>query len=138
MLLRVSFQDHFSTQASIYAKSRPRYPATLFAELAALAPARTLAWDCGTGNGQAAAMLGELFEQVIATEPSAAQLAEAVPHPRVRYEQSPAERSPSIADASVDLVTAAQAAHWFDRPAFYQEVERVLRPGGVIALWTYE
>jgi SAM-dependent methyltransferase len=133
---RVSFKDHFSSQSSIYAKSRPRYPVALFAELAALAPARTLAWDCGTGNGQAAIGLAELFEQVVATEPSAAQLAEATPHPRVRYEQS-AERFEGIADASVDLVTVAQAAHWFDRPMFYEEVRRVLRPGGVVALWTY-
>jgi SAM-dependent methyltransferase len=43
-----------------------------------------------------------------------------------------------LGDASVDLVTVAQAAHWFDRPKFYAEVRRVLRPGGVVALWTYE
>jgi SAM-dependent methyltransferase len=133
---RMSFKDHFSTQAATYAKARPTYPAALFAELARLAPGRGLAWDAGTGNGQAAAALAAEFAHVIATEPSAAQLAQAVTHPRVEYHQS-AETAPMLVDGSVDLVTVAQAAHWFDRPKFYAEVRRVLRPGGVVALWTY-
>lgn len=132
----MSFKDHFSTQASGYAKARPTYPTALFAELARLAPGRALAWDAGSGNGQAALGLGDLFEQVVATEPSRAQLTEAAPHPRVRYHQS-AEKAPMLADASVDLLTVAQAAHWFDRPAYYAEVRRVARPGAIVALWTY-
>src|SRR5882672_9881793 len=132
----MSFQDHFSKQAATYAKARPTYPPALFTELARLAPGRTLAWDAGTGNGQAAVALAPHFAQVAATEPSAAQLAQAVPHPRVAYHQA-AETAPLLGDASVDLVTVAQAAHWFDRPKFYAEVKRVLRPGGVVALWTY-
>lgn len=133
----VSFQDHFSTQAATYAKARPTYPAALFGELARLAPGRTLAWDAGTGNGQAAVALAAHFEQVIATEPSAAQLTQAVAHPRVSYYQS-AETAPMIETGAVDLVTVAQAAHWFDRSGFYAEVKRVLGPGGAVALWTYE
>lgn len=132
----MSFKDHFSTQAASYARARPTYPPELFAALAALAPSNTLAWDCGSGNGQAACGLAAHFERVIATEPSAAQLAQAMPHPRVEYRQS-AETLGGVADHSVDLVTAAQAAHWFDRPAFYAEVRRVLRPDGVVALWSY-
>jgi SAM-dependent methyltransferase len=132
----MSFKDHFSTQASSYAKARPTYPPALFAELARLAPGRRLAWDAGAGNGQAAVALGELFERVVATEPSAAQLAEATSHPHVTYHQA-AEQAPMLADASVDLLTAAQAAHWFDRPAYYGEVRRVSRSGAVVALWTY-
>jgi SAM-dependent methyltransferase len=132
----MSFKDHFSTQAATYARARPSYPPALFANLARLAPGRALAWDAGTGNGQAAVALAAQFERVVATEPSAAQLARAVPHARVSYYQS-AETAPMLGDASTDLVTVAQAAHWFDRPKFYAEVKRVLRPAGVVALWTY-
>lgn len=132
----MSFKDHFSTQAATYARARPTYPSALFAELARLAPGHALAWDAGTGNGQAAVALAAHFERVLATEPSAAQLAQAMAHPRVTYHQS-AETAPVLADGSVDLVTVAQAAHWFDRPKFYAEVRRVLRRGGVVALWTY-
>lgn len=133
----MSFQDHFSSQAAIYAQARPTYPAAWFAALAALAPGRGLAWDAGAGNGQASVGLADHFAQVIATDPSAAQLAQAAPHPRVRYHQA-AESAGLLADGSVDLVTVAQAVHWFDRPKFYDEVRRVLRPGGVVALWAYE
>lgn len=132
----MTFQDHFSTQASGYAKARPTYPAALFAELALLAPGRGLAWDAGSGNGQAAVALGDLFAQVVATEPSAAQLAAATAHPHVTYHQA-AEQAPMLADGSVDLMTVAQAAHWFDRAGYYAEVRRVARPGAVVALWTY-
>lgn len=132
----MSFQDHFSAQASRYARARPSYPPALFAELARLAPGRALAWDAGSGNGQAAVALAALFEQVVATEPSASQLAQATSHPRVSYHQA-AETAPMLAPASVDLMTVAQAAHWFDRSAYYAEVRRVARPRAIVALWTY-
>ncbi len=133
----VSFQDHFSSRAALYAQARPTYPTELFAHLAALAPGRSLAWDCGAGNGQASIALTGHFTRVVATEPSSTQLAEAALHPQVIYLQS-AESAPGLADGTVDLVTAAQAAHWFDRNKFYAEVQRVLRPNGVVALWSYE
>jgi SAM-dependent methyltransferase len=132
----MSFKDHFSTQAAVYAKARPHYPPALFAELARLAPGHGLAWDCGTGNGQAAVALAAHFDRVVATEPSSAQLAQAVAHPRVSYHAF-AESAPVLADQSVDLVTAAQAAHWFDLGIFYPEVRRVVRPGGLLAIWNY-
>lgn len=133
----MSFHDHFSSKSANYAKARPTYPSALFSALAGMAPGRGLAWDAGTGNGQAAVALAAHFERVVATEPSPAQLAQAVAHPRVEYVQA-AERAPLLAGGSVDLVTVAQAVHWFDRPTFYAEVQRVLRPEGVIAVWAYE
>ena len=95
-----------------------------------------MAWDCATGSGQAAIGLADHFEQVEATDASAAQLAAALAHPRVRYRQAPADAS-GLPPRSVDLVTVAQALHWLDRPAFYAEARRVLVPGGVVAAWCY-
>lgn len=131
-----TFADHFSPQAAAYRRHRPGYPAALFDYLADLAPARNLAWDCGCGSGQAARDLATRFARVIATDPSGAQLAQAEPVCNVEYREA-AEVDPRIAGASVDLVAAAQAAHWFDATRFHAEVNRVLRPGGVLALWTY-
>jgi SAM-dependent methyltransferase len=130
------FRDQFAPAAPAYATFRPRYPAALFAALVAYAPARHLAWDCATGSGQAAIGLADHFEQVVATDASEAQLAAALPHPRVRYQRASAEAS-GLPPRSVALVTVAQALHWLDRPAFYAEVKRVLVPDGVIAVWTY-
>ena len=128
--------DHFSGHAAHYARHRPSYPPELFAWLAEQSPAADLAWDCATGNGQAALALTEHFRQVHATDLSAEQLAQATPHPRITYRQGPAEAS-GLADRSCDLVTVAQALHWFDLPRFYAEVKRVLVPSGVLAVWCY-
>lgn len=128
--------DHFSTHSADYRRYRPHYPRVLFEWLAQASPARSAAWDCGTGNGQAAVALGELFERIVATDPSANQLAEADLHPRVEYRNARAEAS-GLTTASVDLVTVAQALHWFDLGLFYPEVSRVLRPGGLVAVWCY-
>ncbi|PHV13192.1 class I SAM-dependent methyltransferase [Chitinimonas sp. BJB300] len=131
------FKDHFSQQSSAYAQYRPSYPAALFDWLAGVAPSLQLVWDAATGNGQAAVALAEYFERVIATEPSQGQLANAEPRPNIEYRIEPAEVS-SLPDASVDLITVAQALHWFDLPRFMQEADRVLKPGGVLAVWCYE
>ena len=131
-----SFPDHFSGVAGAYAERRPHYPRQLFTWLAALAPRRELAWDCATGSGQAAVGLADHFERVIATDASEAQIAAAVAHPRIEYRVAPAASS-GLASDSADLVTVGQALHWFDRPAFYAEARRVLRPDGVVAVWTY-
>jgi SAM-dependent methyltransferase len=130
------FKDHFSARSTDYARYRPDYPDALFDWLASLVPGGRVAWDCATGNGQAAVALARYFERVIATDASARQLAAAAPHPRVEYRVAPAERC-ELEDASVDLVTVAQAAHWFELERFYAEVRRVLRPGGAVALWSY-
>lgn len=130
------FKDHFSAIAAGYARFRPSYPDALFAWLAGVVPAREAAWDCATGNGQAARGLAAHFKRVTATDASAEQIAAAGPHPRIDYGVAGAESS-GLSAESVDLITVAQAARWFDLTAFYAEAQRVLRPGGVIALWCY-
>lgn len=130
------FSDHFAPVATNYASFRPTYPAALFAWLAEIAPGHELAWDCAAGSGQASLDLAAHFARVVATDASAAQIAAAVPHPQVEFRVAPAEAS-GLADASVDLITVAQALHWFDLERFHAEVRRVLKPGGVLAAWTY-
>jgi len=133
---RPTFRDHFSRVAGAYATFRPNYPAELFEFVSGLAPARVRAWDCGTGSGQAALGLAQRFARVVATDASPAQLERAARHPRVSYVGSAAEASP-LADSTIDLVVAAQALHWFDRPAFFAEARRVLVDRGAIAVWCY-
>ncbi len=130
------FKDHFSARAATYAQFRPTYPPALLRWLAESAPARRRAWDCATGNGQAAVALAEHMAEVVATDASAQQVAAAAPHPRVRYRVEPAEAS-SLDPASVDLITVAQALHWFDHARFAAEVHRVARPGALVAAWCY-
>lgn len=131
-----AFSDHFSGVAAHYAAFRPRYPQALFDWLAALPARRGLVWDCAAGSGQATVDLAARFERVIATDASAAQLEAAPRLPNVEYRVASAEHN-GLPDAAVDLVTVAQALHWFDLPRFYAEVARVLVPGGVLAVWTY-
>jgi SAM-dependent methyltransferase len=131
-----SFEDHFSQQAQDYALYRPTYPAELFAYLAWVSPGRQLAWDCGTGNGQAALALTEHFQQVVATDASPDQIARAFPHQRIEYRVERAE-DVDLATGSADLVTVAIAVHWFDFDQFYHQVERVLKPDGILAVWAY-
>jgi SAM-dependent methyltransferase len=130
------FKDHFSAAAADYAAYRPGYPEALFAALATLPARRGVALDCATGNGQAAIGLADQFERVIAVDASAEQIANARPHARVEYRVARAEET-GVAAGSVDLVSAAQAVHWFDFERFYAEVGRVLAPGGAVALYTY-
>jgi SAM-dependent methyltransferase len=130
------YADHFSRLAPAYASCRPRYPDELFTYLAALTPNRELAWDCAAGSGQATIPLARRFNRVVATDISAAMLDQAPRHPGVEYIVAPAEAS-GLADATADLVTVGQALHWLDINTFYVEAERVLVPGGVLAVWTY-
>lgn len=132
----MTFKDLFSKQSVDYSKFRPTYPAGLFPYLAKLAPSKIRAWDAGTGNGQAALGLADYFQEVIATDASPAQIKEATHHPNVLYAVAPAEDS-GLSEGSVDLVTVAQAFHWFKHADFYKEVRRVARPGAVLAVWSY-
>jgi len=126
----------FSGVAREYANFRPGYPPDLFAWLAQVAPARDAVWDCGCGSGQASTALAEHFSVIHATDVAPEQIAAAKPHPRVQYSVAPAEHC-GLPAASVDLVTVAQALHWFDVEAFYAEARRVARPGAVLAVWNY-
>jgi len=130
------FADHFSQIAASYAAYRPRYPDALFTWLASITPDRERAWDCATGSGQAAGALSHHFAQVIATDPSTAQLRSAQHIGGVAYAAMTAEQ-PAIATGAVALITVAQALHWLDRKLFFAEARRVLAPRGVIAVWTY-
>ena len=131
-----SGQDFFSPVASSYAEFRPVYPTGLFAWLATLTSRRQVVWDVGTGTGQAALPLTQHFEHVIATDLSGDLLEQAPAHPRIVYRIGLAEDS-GLPDNSVDLITVAQALHWFDLGRFYSEVRRILTPDGFIATWSY-
>ena len=132
-----SFKDHFSGHAGNYAAYRPWYPQELFDALAKLTAKHERVWDCATGNGQAATGLARHFAHVVASDASVQQLENRRPHERIDYCAGLAEAAP-LADRCCDLVTVAQSVHWFAFERFYAEVRRVLRPGGVLALWTYE
>ncbi|MEW6055094.1 MAG: class I SAM-dependent methyltransferase [Bdellovibrionota bacterium] len=132
----MEYKDLFSKQALDYSRFRPKYPSELFDYLAGLCAQRESAWDCGTGNGQAAVELARRFHKVFATDPSAKQISNATPLKNIEYRKTTAEDS-KLADHSSDLITAAQAFHWFGHERFYAEVRRVTRGQGVLALWCY-
>jgi SAM-dependent methyltransferase len=132
----MAFKDHFSKQAAGYAKFRPRYPQELFDYLGSIAPSREIAWDCGTGNGQAAVGLASVFDRVIATDASEKQIANAQSHETVEYRIAPAENS-GIGSETIDVIMVAQALHWFDLNRFYAEARRVLKSDGVLAASAY-
>lgn len=129
-------RNWFDQGGGDYARFRPEYPPQLAARLAALAPDGRLAADVGCGNGQLTRLLAPHFSSVVGLDPSADQIAHAVPDGRIDYRCAPAERL-ALADRSVSLMTAAQAAHWFDLPAFYAEVRRTVIPRGILALVSY-
>lgn len=126
----------FDAGGDAYARYRPDYPDKLVDILAEIAPARHLAVDVGCGNGQFTRQLATSFEAVIGLDSSADQIANAAPHDRVRYAVAPAENL-GLPEHCADLITAAQAAHWFDLPRFYAQVRRVAAPGAALALISY-
>ena len=132
----MGFKDHFSKQAADYAKFRPRYPRKMFEYLGSIAPTREFAWDCATGNGQAALELAGVFRHVIATDASESQIANAKQHSRIEYRVAPAEQS-GLESGSCDLIMVAQALHWLNHDRFYPEVRRLLKPNGVFAASAY-
>lgn len=129
-------KDYFSLHAATYAQFRPVYPKALYDFLLPLVSNKKVAWDCGCGNGQVASRLAEHFEHVEATDLSRKQIHHAIAKTNVEYHIAPAEHTP-IESNFVNLITVAQALHWFDMAAFYQEVQRVSANDGIIAVWCY-
>ena len=129
-------KDLFSGNASDYAAFRPDYPAALFQFIFNQVKKLDAAWDCGTGNGQAAKVLAEKFKAVYATDISEKQMASGFQAPNIFYSTSPAEKT-LFPDQQFDLITVAQAAHWFKLDEFYKEVNRVAKPNAVVAIWGY-
>lgn len=132
----VDFKDHFSTQSKIYSTYRPKYPSELFTFISNQCVNTNLAWDCATGTGQAARGLSEYFSNIIATDASDKQIRKADGPDNIQYRTATASCS-GLDDQSVDLVSVAQALHWFELEDFYREVRRVLKPTGKIAVWSY-
>lgn len=137
-------QGPYDQETKRYVDVRPKYPDQWFSKLSALTSGHALAWDAGTGTGQAAVAVAEHYERVVATDVSEPMLKQGIPHPRVQYLHTPSSLSEDETVAmlggenSIDLITVATAIHWFDIPKFYSVAKRVLRkPGGVIAVWTY-
>lgn len=128
--------DKFSKQADLYRKYRPKYPLELYDEILRFVKKRDACWDCGTGNGQVATMVSGYFKKVYATDLSENQLANAKTHHNIYYKVERAENT-GFDDNTFDLITVAQAIHWFDQKIFNQEVQRVAKNGGILSVWGY-
>jgi ubiquinone/menaquinone biosynthesis C-methylase UbiE len=129
-------KDLFSSDSASYAKFRPTYPSSVFEFIISCLPQKEKAWDCGTGNGQVASALAAYFEDVYATDISQSQLSEADKKINIHYSLQPSEKT-NFPSASFDLITVAQAIHWFEFDKFYAEVNRTLKPGGLLAVIGY-
>ena len=134
--MKLKFKDHFSKNSEEYKQFRPKYPAELFSYLASVSNQHQKAWDCATGTGQAAVSLAEYFSTVIATDASEAQIKNAEKKQGVTYQLAKAENS-NIDNNSIDLITVAQALHWFNIDEFSKEANRVLKDKGILSVWTY-
>ena len=132
-----AFADHFSRLATGYAAYRPRYPEGLFAAIAAASPFRDRVWDCATGTGQAAHGLAAHFAFRARQRRQQAADTRGPPHDRVRYFVARGGGRTAALAARSGMVTVAQALHWLELPEFYAEARRVLRPGGLLVVWTY-
>jgi SAM-dependent methyltransferase len=132
----MSFEDHFSQQSDKYARYRFGYPAALYKALSELCPDNELAVDVGCGNGQSTSGLVDSFKRVVACDASREQISQATPVQSVQYVVARAEALP-VHNRTASFVGCAQAVHWFALADFYSEVKRVLKPGGIVAIWCY-
>ncbi|KAI9599195.1 S-adenosyl-L-methionine-dependent methyltransferase [Syncephalis fuscata] len=123
--------------AAAYRTYRPLYMKALYNSIMQYHRADTVqAVDVATGTGQAAVELANLFGNVRATDHSATMLSQATPAAGVTYVEEAAEQI-GLPDDSVDLITVASAAHWFNMEAFQKEALRILKPQGTLAIWGY-
>jgi len=129
-------KDLFSQQSDLYARYRPTYPKELYDYILSFVKEKNTAWDCATGNGQAAVVLADHFKKVIATDISAPQIDKAIKKDNIVYSVCSAESTP-FEENTFDLITVAQAYHWINWKDFKKEVTRVCKPGAIIAIWTY-
>lgn len=129
-------KDNFSTQSELYARFRPTYPEELYQFLYSLVETKDTAWDCGTGNGQVAQELSKHFKEVYATDISEKQIRNAIQRNNIFYKGESAEKT-SFPDKTFDLITVAQAIHWFNFDLFYKEVKRTIKPNGILAVIGY-
>ncbi len=129
-------KNHFSTQSDHYAFYRPRYPKEFFSYLNSITAKKRNAWDCGTGNGQVAVELARFFDHVYASDISQSQLDQAFKGPNIKYSLQPAEKL-TFPDHHFDLITVAQAIHWFNFEKFYAEVRRTAASGALLCVMGY-
>lgn len=130
-------KDNFSDKSELYAKFRPSLPIELFDYLIEMVPARENVWDSATGNGQSAYLISNFFKKVYATDISEEQLKNAAQSPNIYYSEQAAEQT-DFEDNFFDLVVVSQAIHWFDFDRFFNEVKRVLKPNGILAVAGYD
>jgi len=128
-------KDLFSKQAGLYAKFRPHYPQELYEFIYSKVARFDKAWDCATGNGQVARILSDKFKEVYATDISQQQLDHAYQKPNITYSRGSAEHSGLTVD--FDLITVAQALHWFDTSAFWKEICKLSHKETILAYWMY-
>ncbi|ESU22409.1 methylase involved in ubiquinone/menaquinone biosynthesis [Flavobacterium enshiense DK69] len=129
-------KDYFSVNSKGYSQFRPRYPEKMIQQIVSLVKEKNVALDVATGNGQVAAKLAAVFQAVYGTDISENQLSQAPEINNVIYRKMPAEQT-DFADRQFDLITVAQAIHWFDFDTFYKEIYRILKPDGVFAVMGY-
>ena len=132
----MSKRDYFSGHSKLYATFRPTYPEALYQFIFKHLNSKSIAWDCATGNGQVARYLSARFEKVLATDIRQQQLDNAFQAENILYSIASAEKT-NFPDQSTDLITVAQALHWFTAEDFYGEVNRVAKPGAIVAIWGY-
>ena len=129
-------KDNFSKQASAYSKFRPQYSDEIIAYIISFVGNKSKALDVATGNGQVAYKLAEAFKMVYGIDISQNQLDNAYVADNIIYKTASAENT-FFEDQEFDLITVAQAVHWFNFDLFYKEVYRILKPNGVIAVLGY-